>query len=194
MTLERITRHILDQARQQATEQVEAARKETDDRLAKARQEEEARLAEEIAEFEAGLERKRRQETAKRRTEHRAQLLRLKTDIVEAVFAEAFAKILKSDAYRTWLRDQLSRAGQTSAQIVCRIEDRDLLAKLVDELGLKDLTFAQDGRPPRGGFLLRTEQYDLDVTLEAALADLREQLIPELVGRLSEGSGVGEAG
>ena len=193
MTLERIRDHILEQARQQATEQVQAARKEADDRLAKARQDEETRLTEQIAEFDAALERTHQQETSRRRTEHRAELLKLKTDILEAVFEEAFAKILKSEVYHTWLRKQLSQVGQTSAQIICRSEDREVLAKLVDELGLKDLTFAKEGHPPRGGFLLRTEQYDLDVTLEAAMADLREQIIPELVDRLSEGSGVGEA-
>lgn len=186
MSLERIQRHIVEQAKDRAREQVAGALRAAEGQLAEARRREEELLAEQLKGLDAELERRRQQETAKVRAEHRAELLRIKTGIIEKVFAEAREKILKSELYRKWLREKLAALEVKSGRIVCRGEDREMIRQLLGELKLSGLTFAEDGNPTEAGFVMRTEKYDLDVTLGAELADLREKLTGELVDRLSE--------
>jgi vacuolar-type H+-ATPase subunit E/Vma4 len=185
MSLERITEHILEQARQNAQTAVEAAGKEAEEKLAEARRREEELLAEQVKGLETELERERQQETARRRTDQRAELLRVKTKIVEGIFTEAREKVLGSGAYREWLKERLKTSGVASGKVVCRAEDRGVMEQLLKELGLTGITVVKEGSAPAGGFILRTEKYDLDVTLEAELAELREELTGELVERLS---------
>ena len=192
MTLERIRSHILEQAKSKADEMVRQTELKAADRLKQAEHDETARLESDLADLERDLTRTRQQELAKQRTSDRADVLRLKTDILNEVFARASEKVLAGQVYRDWLLSKLREVGSTSAQIICRPEDRDMLSQLLGEVGVNGLSFAEDARPPRGGFLLRTEKYDVDVTLKAELTDLREELTPELVERLPKEDAAGE--
>lgn len=187
MTLERIRNHILEQAKSQAEQMVKEAELKATVRLKQVQKDESEKLKADVAVLERGLERARQQEMAKRRTGYRAELLRIKTDIIDRVFTDVVGKTLTGEVYRNWLRGKLSEVGRISAQVICRREDRDLITQLLSELGREQMSFAEDEQPPKGGFVLRTENYDMDVTLQAELVGLREELTPELVDRISGG-------
>ena len=192
MTLERIRSHILEQAQAKAEETIRQTELKTADRLKQAEHDENAQLESDLAGLERDLARSRQQELARQRTNDRADLLRLKTDILNQVFTQAAEKVLAGQVYRDWLRGKLQQIDKTSAQIICRPEDRDTISQLLGEVGLNGFSFAEDVSPPRGGFLLRTKNYDVDVTLDAELTDLREKLIPELAEQLPKEDTTGE--
>ncbi len=187
MTLERIRSHILEQAKSQAGQMVNETELNAAARLKQVHKDESEKLEADVAALERGLERVRQQELAKRRTECRAELLRIKTDIIDRVFTDVVGKILAGEVYRNWLRGKLNKVGRINAQIICRGEDRALIAQLLGELGHEQMSFVEDEQPPMGGFVLRTKNYDMDVTLQAELVGLREELTPELVDRISGG-------
>ncbi|GEM_PF-4067879 len=189
MTLERIKQHILEQAQGEARGLVETARQESESRLSEARAQEKDRLEEQVKDLEAELERERQQTTANVRTRARAEMLRMKTEILETVFSEAKAKILAGAAYRTWLKNKLDEVTVQAGEILCRPEDRAVIGELLKETGREGLKVAESGEGPAGGFVVRTEKYDLDVTLDAELAGLREDLVGELVEALSKRPG-----
>ncbi|HOQ90015.1 MAG TPA: hypothetical protein PLX03_07740, partial [Candidatus Hydrogenedentes bacterium] len=67
--------------------------------------------------------------------------------------------------------------------------DRALFKKLLDSLNAKraasaKLTLAETAIPARGGFIFRTEAYDVDRTLDSLLADRERAMAPELAKAL----------
>ena len=186
MSLDKIEKHILEQARQEADVLLENARKERSERLAEVQEREKETLEQQVKGLEHSLERERQQATAKERARQRAEILRMKTDIIDGVFRDAKEKSLGSAAYREWLKKRLLEMDVKEGDILCREADRQMMAELLKEVGLEGLGVAGEGQAPTGGFLARTGKYELDVTLDGELAGLREELVGELAQALDQ--------
>lgn len=189
MTLDNIRNHVIEQAKSETSRARDETRREADRLLANTREEadREFRLAVERlqAELDAALE----QETGRLRTEHRMELLKLKSAILDDVFTAAARKLLLSEKYWERTRRQLEELTGQEGQVFCRAEHRERLDRMIREFnarpGAKAPGLAAEAGPgvPGGGFVFRSRTFDIDVSLDSELEAFREKARPEVVAK-----------
>jgi vacuolar-type H+-ATPase subunit E/Vma4 len=192
MSLENLRKALLADAQQEA----EAVRREAQanaeayvaQRLAQAEQEAERHFHRESRAVEEEFKRK----LTALRTEKNKALLERRNALVRMVFERARHQVLhlpESD-YAAWLRRLLHRtAEQSGGVLIVHSEDRVIAERLVTEWNNahgseKSLTLAEETLPERGGFILRTPQYEIDATLGSLLGEVERVLAPEIAARL----------
>lgn len=132
---------------------------------------------------DAALER----DVATRRAEHAMKILEAKNEIVDAIFDGARGRILGAQGfdYGRWLANQVRQAVAHGSGILhCNARDRVTVEAVLRETGSDQVSLAPEPASMRGGVLLVGPSLDLDLTLDAALADLREEIIVSLAERL----------
>ena len=171
---------ILNEARAKAAARVERE-------SARLREEHERRVAAARAELEAALER----ETSAKETANRLGLLKIKNEILEAVFSRAVEGIrtLPDDSYARWLKGQVAVVPRVSgARVAVNERDAQLMAGLLRDLpGESAMQLAENPARIQAGFLVQGEQADLDFSVEALLGVLWESLAQEIATKLFDG-------
>jgi len=187
LSLQDVEKKVLASAEAEAREILAKAQAEAqaerDRRSAALRDDQKRRLNAAIAQVDAGLER----ELAMRRAENGMQLLTAKNEILDAIFWRALERMRASDGfdYGAWLARQVRQAVAAGAGVLqCNARDRDAVAAVLAESGTHAITLAEEPAPVQGGVLLVGESQDLDLTLDAALSDLREEMSVPLAERL----------
>jgi len=154
---------------------------------ARLREEHERRVGAARAELEAALER----ETSAKETADRLSLLKIKNEILEAVFSRAVEAIrsLPDDGYARWLKGQLAVVPKaTGTRVAVNERDAQLMAGLLRDLpGGSAMQLAENPASIQAGFIVQGEQADLDFSVEVLLGVLRESLAQEIATRLFGG-------
>jgi len=185
--MDRIRRHILNRARDEALCLVRAAKEEADRRVAAARERIARDLDGRLNQMKAELEGHHQQALDRLAFEHRLEALRRKREIIDEVFDCALARFMETPRYREWLESRLADVADLTGEVLCAERDRALcqaaLKRFADE-GKTGLTLAKGpdgvgGKSVAGGIVVRAERFDLDLSLESALGDLRAQVMPE---------------
>jgi vacuolar-type H+-ATPase subunit E/Vma4 len=187
--MERIREHILTQAREEAEAIVREAREEADRRLKAARERIQRDLDARLAHAQAQLEREHQQALDRQAFEHRLEVLRRKRAILDQVFEAAKSRFAETPGYRDWLARRLGGVESLAGEVLCRDRDHEVCRRALERLGHEDrggLRLAETGaadaaRVEAGGVVVRTENFDLDLTLTAAFDDLRGRVMPELI-------------
>ncbi len=193
MSLERIKHSILEKARKEAEailqEAEENVRRKTESARAALKKDFEQRLKTREAEFE---EEKIRQITLKG-AGYRMQLLAVKNQILDRIFAQAIDDIIASPDERylslleKWIRNiDPDHPGELF------VNERDLKRigpGGMDRINRPRKTEARIALSPdpveiTGGFVLKTEKFDVDCTLDTLIADLRGELTPNIAKEL----------
>ena len=187
MSLQDVEKKVLASAESEAGEILEKAqadaKAELERRGSTLRDEQQRTIAAGKADADAALER----DVTTRRADHGMAILRAKNDILDAIFARAQERILASEDldYSGWLGRQVRLAADTGAGILhCNERDRGVVQAALAETGTDRVALADEPAPLAGGVLLVGDAFDLDLTLEAALGDLREEHTITLAGRL----------
>lgn len=198
--MERIRNHILEQARREADTLVETARAESDARVKAARAAIARDLESRVNHATAEIERRERQARERLLFEQRLEALARKTQIIDAVFKRAAERFVESPRYRDWLERRLGAVAHLVGQVVCHPRDRAVFRTILERLAARGDTGLKmagngDQTAPRdiaGGAVVRTEKFDLDLTLGSALNDLRGRILPDLTalafGALEKGN------
>lgn len=187
MSLKDVEKKVMASAREEARQLVEQAEAETktelERRAAALREDHQRKTTLGRAEVEQQGER----EINSRRAEHNMKLLEAKNGAIEAVFRIARERILASDGfdYGAWLAAQVRLAAQkASGTLYCAERDRATVEAVLRESGAHGVALAPEPGMMAGGVFLVGEGADLDLTLEAALADLREELLVPMADKL----------
>jgi len=187
LPLEDVEKKVIASAEQEAKETVEQAEAEAqaelERRSAGLREEQQRNIQAAKAEADRGLER----DLTTRRASHAMKILEAKNEILDAVFDEARERILNSQGfdYAAWLAKQVRLAAEKGEGVLhCSERDRTAVEAVLRESRTDKVTLAPENAPIQGGVLLVGESFDLDLTLEAALADLRDELTVSLAERL----------
>ena len=188
MTVERIQEAILAQARAEA-EKIEAeARQDHDKRLAADRQRIEAEYERRYATAEQTARQDSERQVLRRRSGHNLALLRKRNSILDDLFAKAADRFASASeeqytaAVRQWMTELPSAVG---GELLCNQRDAQRLGPLVTELNASrppegQLGLVPGDRPERGGVIFRTEKFEIDLSVDARIADLREELAPQV--------------
>jgi len=186
MSIENIEKTILGSARAEAEKLVAEATAEAEAALAAAKAESEERKESAQAETQAALEQERHQQETAAKAANKLRLLTHKAEILDEIFQAAVTRFIgdRSGGYSEWLVAQLRSVASERGEIVAAKPDRNAIAALLADRAAADgLALADDSLPAQGGFLLRGEKVDLDLTLDTRLDAIRETLLPELAGR-----------
>lgn len=188
MPLDHTREVILAEARAEAERILKTAQARRQEKLENAREALEDEFARrcERARHEAQQHAQRR--IIARRAKHNLELLARRNEILDDLFAQAAQKLatLPDGEYRTvvqgWMRAIPDDVGGT---VLCNERDEERLAPLVAELneGRSEeakLQLARHPAPLRGGVLFQTATYEIDLSLDARVARLREVLAPEV--------------
>ena len=185
MTLERIEKHITEQTEAEVAEIIERARKEAEHLTSTAREEADAEYAGDIERLKRELKSTFEQETGKLRAQRRMELLKFKSNILDDIFAKAAEKLLARDEYWNIVRTQLTELAGREGQILCRSEHRKKTAGIMEELNgeltEKIAPLGEESLDITGGFVFRSERFDIDYSLDSQLESLREKVLPELI-------------
>ena len=187
MSLQDVEKKVLASAEAEARQLLEkaraAAQAERERRGSALRDDQQRRLAAAIAQVDGDLER----ELSMRRAEDGMKILQAKNEILDAIFQRAIERMLASEGFDcgAWLGGQVRQAlAAGSGVLQCNARDRAVVAAVLAESGTQAVTLAAEPAPVKGGVLLVGESEDLDLTLESALADLRQEMSVSLAERL----------
>ena len=188
MSLEYIRDAILADARAEAGRIEATARANRQERLEAARKSLDAEFARRLDRARRDAEQEARRRLMVRRSEHNLKLLKRRNEILDEVFEEAAGRFcdLPDEDYRStvavWMKELPADAG---GEVLCSERDTERLAPLIEELNASRgpqarLKLVRHSEPLRGGVLFRAERFELDLSLDARLAQLREALAPEV--------------
>jgi len=187
MTLENIRNHIIEQAKAEASRAREETLREADRIIASAREEADREFHSAIERLQAELDAALDQETGRLRAAQRMELLKLKSRILDEIFARAAGKLLSNERYWERVREQLEELAGQEGQVLCRSEDRERVSRIIRELNgrldRKVPGLARDPAGIRGGFVFQGRGFDVDVSLDSQLEVFREKVLPELVAK-----------
>jgi len=187
LSLEDVQRTVMASAEAEARQIVEKAeadaKAELERRGSRLRDDQQRTIQAAKADADAGLER----DLNTRRAEHTMKILQAKNEILGAVFHKARERVVASQGfdYGRWLAGQVRLAvANGTGTLQCNQRDRVTVEAVLRETGSDQVTLAADPAPIEGGVLLVGESFDLDLTLEGALGDLREEMLVSLAERL----------
>jgi vacuolar-type H+-ATPase subunit E/Vma4 len=190
--LEHVREAVLAEARRQAETIVTEAQRAADERVANARiqlaDEHDARLAHAHQE----IEEKAALTIQRARSEKARELLARKNAVLDRVFEEAARRFagIPPDRYAESLADSLARtASDADGLVLLSPRDREALGESLvrtvnERLGRQAVRLADETLQASGGFLFRTDTYEVDHSFETRLRILRKDLLAELAATL----------
>ena len=185
MSVENIEKKIVESAKAEAEAIVAKAEEEATRRLDSAKAENEARAADTAEETRSRLQQEHDQKATSERAANKLKLLAHKSAILGEVFEAGVERFIgsRNGDYATWLAAQIESVADEAGEVVPAEPDREAIAKLLEKQGETGLELADDSLPLRGGFVLRGEKIDIDLSLDSRLADMKGELMPELARR-----------
>lgn len=168
---------VVARAAQQAKARLEAAKTENTSRAARAAEETRGRQQQEFD-----------QQTTSARAANKLKLLAHKSRILEDIFDAAIERFIgdRGGEYRNWLATRLEAVAGEPGSIVPAEADRAIIENLLAKHGGDGPLLDGESLPLRGGFVLKAEDVDIDLSLDAQLAEMKNELLPELARRAFE--------
>lgn len=133
-------------------------------------------------------EREANQKFSKASLELRNKILNFKSEMVQKVFTEALTQLQNLDdkTYKDWLKRKIISAAESGGgEIIFSVKDKNKLDsvwqndvnKALKEKGLKaNFVFKFETTDFEGGFILKHPDYEIVMTLEDVLEELKEKL------------------
>ena len=183
MTLENIENHVLERAEREAKALTVKAKTECEQITSTMREETDNEYEITIERLTAELKNDFEKAIGSAKAENRMALLTLKTRILDNVFQSAIEKLVFSDRYWDFVRARLAEISGMKGEILCRAEHRDRISKMCKDIGGDIPPMSDESVNIHGGFILKGAEFDLDASLEAQMANCRENILPDLMNR-----------
>lgn len=193
MSIEKIHKALLEEARTEADRIVRLARLRAEQGLEKARREIHEEFERRENELRARLDAERELYLVNLRTEQRQEILARKNKILNTIY-ERLAKRLDDmprDDYRALMARWLANVDPgVSGEVAVNLRDRALLEEgLLEEVNRSrdessQLRLADEPIDVRGGFVFRCDRFELDRTLDSLLMRLKEETALELAAEI----------
>jgi vacuolar-type H+-ATPase subunit E/Vma4 len=189
MSTDHIRKAILAEAQAEAKRVETEARRRHDERLAAARQALDAEFSMRREEARQKVEQAGHREVSQRRAQHNLDLLQRRNAILDDLFRRAGERLLElpDDEYRAVVESWVAELpADVAGEVLCNARDEKRLAPLVEKLNGRRPAAARlklaphAGEPLLGGVICRTEKFQIDMSLDARLRRLREELAPEV--------------
>ena len=196
MTVENIKNAIIGDAQKEAERIRTAGRKKADEKFRRAEQALRRDYQRRIADAEKHQQNAKSRSIIALRSALSMQVLEAKNAVIDQVLDAAVERLinLPSGGYKNILLKWLSdAASQEPAQLILNSRDKDSIGKeLIDSVNTNRaeaaaVTLAEDAAEISGGFVLGTARYEIDKSLDAIVAKLKEEMAPEIAAELFSG-------
>jgi vacuolar-type H+-ATPase subunit E/Vma4 len=189
MTFDHIRNAVAQKARAEA-ESIEAeARKDAEQRIEAAGRSIEAQFERRLEAESQAAEQEAQRGVIQRRSEHNLSLLRKRNAMLDDVLAQAARRMtgLPDKEYCAvigrWMEERIPATA--GGVVLCGERDLERLRPVVDALNAgraadARLEMALHEKPPTAGVVFRASQFEVDLSVDAMTARLRETLAPEL--------------
>lgn len=191
MSIERITKSILDDAEKEAARILHAAQIATQRKINSAKEEQKKNLTERSKALEAEFEEKKVKELSNLKASYGQQLLGIKNAIIDDVFKRAMQNIASlSDGEYLSVIEKWLHAINTAGQISISSKDsKRITHELISRINQarkesSRLSLSKDFADISGGFILKTEKFEIDYSIDAIASNLREGLGPRIAKEL----------
>jgi vacuolar-type H+-ATPase subunit E/Vma4 len=183
MSIENIEKRVLDSANDEAARAVDDAKKQAKQQRDAAREKNRRRAEQAEQDARDEFQQKLEQQVTSARAANKLKLLGEKSELLDDIFHKAVEKFIgdRGGDYQKWLAGQVDAVGDAAGTVVPAEPDRAAVEKLVADRD--GLSLSDESLPLRGGFMLRGEKIDMDMSLDTLLTDLRDQLVPELAAK-----------
>jgi len=197
MGLESIQRAVLETANAQSDHIVQAARKAADDKLAAFRDTETQASERRFQAAARATEEELARVLIQQRGAHNKQLLEKRNARMAQVFAVARARVLDAPAteYAAFMRALLEKSvGAGACGVRVHREDEGVFTALLVELnkqrspGEALVLDTAHPLPERGGFVVVSDRYEVDRTLDTLITDIEREMAPQVAAELFGGS------
>lgn len=189
MSIEKITKSILDDAEKEAARILNAAQIAIQRKINSAREELRKNLAERLKAVEVNLEGEKAIELSNLSAGFRQQLLESKNAVIDDVFKKAMQQVTSlSDGKYLSMIEKWLQAINTPGQISISPKDSKrinnaFISRITREESSR-LSLSKDFADISGGFILKTEKFEIDYSLDTITSNLRERLGPRIAKEL----------
>ena len=192
MTLERIKAHILEQAKTEAERLLKGTEEGLELKLSRAGVSLREEMERKLAALDQELQEENSRALSRLRAQNHLKLLELKNQIIEAIFQQVLDRLLSLPVkeYLALLEGWLNRL-ELKERSHLRLSSKDTnrigqeLVKRINSSRKREILFLDSETAPiKGGFILRTKRFEIDLSLETFLKQLKEELTPELAREL----------
>jgi len=196
VTVENIRNAISADAEREADRIRQAGRNRADEKFRQGRQSLQREFERRIADAEQLEQDKKNRSVIALRSARGMEVLSAKNAVIDEVFDKAVEKLvgLPSGGYKELLLKWLGDAATGDpAELVLNARDKQAIGpELLDRTNKgrnegSAVTLAEESAEISGGFVLRTERYEIDRTLDSIIADLKEDMAPEIAAELFAG-------
>lgn len=196
MPLDKLLQAIEAKAALEAEEILRQARDEADQILETVRAASETDSRHLQEELRVQREREWSHRLSQAQLDSRKQILQTKTEILDQIFDRVLRqfKSLDQEQYRQWLTDQICRMSDRGLQIIVFAEEdsarlpahwiQDLRKRITSLEVTREIVVKFSGTDFTGGFILQFPDYEIIVTCEAMVDELRESMEAELAALL----------
>lgn len=191
MSIERITKSILNDAEKEAARILHAAQIATQRKINSAREEQKKNLTERSKAIEVEFEEKKAKELSNLKASYGHQLLESKNATIDDVFKRAVQNVaLLSDGEYLSVIEKWLQAINTAGQISISSKDsKRITHEFISRINQSrkessQLSLSKDFADIRGGFILKTEKFEIDYSIDAIASNLRERLGPKIAKEL----------
>lgn len=193
MSLDRIKNSIIGKARKEAGAIIEEAEENLRRKVESARATLKNDFEQRLKIGEAALEEEKNREIVSLRAGYRMQLLTTKNQILDRIFDQAIHRIMTSpdETYLALLEKWIPKIDPNlPGQLLVNKSDLNRIGQEVMErinrLRKKEgqIILSPDPVDIKGGFILKTEKFDVDYTLDTLIENLRGELAPIIAKEL----------
>jgi V/A-type H+/Na+-transporting ATPase subunit E len=185
MSLKRIKDSILTDAKKEAEGIIKDAKERLQERVSYERSKIEECLREKYTSLSKRIEEDKKRALTEQRTNYGMELLRVKNNIIEEIFKKAEEKFISEEQYWPIMEKWLGDIKESGRVFVNEKDSRRFNEGFVSRISKKDgFVVDQNHIDIKGGFILKTDRYELDRTLDTILLNLRDEMSPLIAKEL----------
>ena len=187
MSIERIRNYIIENARKEAEQIIKTAVEQFRNETESARLSLEKKYQEMLQSDEKRLREDMKRFLGKFKSDCKMELLEVKNKVIDGVLGYAINRVqsLSDDEYLALIGKWLAKAPDNlEGELFVSVADlKRIPSNFIDDLNRNrkaKVCLSKNAVDVKGGFILKTRNYEIDYTLDTVVKNLRTALIPKL--------------
>jgi len=187
MSIERIRNYIIENARKEAEQIIKTAVEQFRNETESARLSLEKKYQEMLQSDEKRLREDMKRFLGKFKSDCKMELLEVKNKVIDGVLGYAINRVqsLSDDEYLAFIGQWLAKAPDNlEGELFVSVADlKRIPSNFIDDLNRNrkaKVCLSKNAVDVKGGFILKTRNYEIDYTLDTVVKNLRTALIPKL--------------
>jgi len=187
MSIERIRNYIIENAKKEAEQLIKTAEEQFRNETVSAKLSLEKKYQEMLQADEEHLREDMKRFLGKFKSDYKMELLEVKNKVIDSVLESAISRIqsLPDDEYLALIGKWLAKATDNlEGELFVSVADlKRIPSNFIDDLNRSrkaKVCLSKIAVDVKGGFILKTRNYEIDYSLDTIVENLRTALIPKL--------------